>query len=68
MPAVVLPWKSTVSQRRPIGGVMVSVLASSAADRGFEPRSRQAKDYANGICYFSLSTRHAGDTLYWLLN
>ena len=28
-----------------IGGVMVSMLASSAVDRGFEPRSGQTKDY-----------------------
>jgi hypothetical protein len=28
-----------------IGSVMVSVLASSAVDRGFEPRSGQANDY-----------------------
>ena len=28
-----------------IGGVMVSVLASSAVERGFEPRSGQTKDY-----------------------
>ena len=27
-----------------IGGVMVSVLASSVVDRGFEPRSGQTKD------------------------
>jgi hypothetical protein len=27
-----------------IGGVMVSVLASSAVDRGFEPRLAQSKD------------------------
>ena len=27
-----------------IGGVMVCVLASSAVDRGFEPRSGQTKD------------------------
>ena len=33
---------------------MVSVLASSAADRGFEPRSGQTKDYKIGIiCSFS---------------
>ena len=32
---------------------MVSVLASSALDRGFEPRSGQTIDYAIGICYFS---------------
>ena len=40
-----------------IGGVMVSVLAFSAVDRGFEPRSGQAKDYKIGIyCY---SAKHA---------
>ena len=32
---------------------MVSVLASNAVDRGFEPRSGQAKDYKIDICYFS---------------
>jgi hypothetical protein len=30
-----------------IGGVMVSVLASSAVDRWFEPRSGHTKFYAN---------------------
>jgi len=28
-----------------IDGVMISVLASNAVDRGFEPRSSQPKDY-----------------------
>ena len=32
---------------------MVSVLASSAVDDGFEPRSGQTKDYKIGICCFS---------------
>ena len=32
---------------------MVSVLASSAVDDGFEPRSGQTKDYKIGICFFS---------------
>jgi hypothetical protein len=32
---------------------MVSVLASSAVDRGFEPRSGQTKDYKIDICCFS---------------
>jgi hypothetical protein len=32
------------------GGVMVSVLASSAVDRGFEHQSGQTKDYKIGIC------------------
>jgi hypothetical protein len=36
---------------------MVSVLASSTVDRGFEPRSGQTKDYKLGICCFS--AKHA---------
>ncbi len=40
-----------------IGGVLLGVLASSAVDRGFEPRSGQAKDYDVGICCFS--AKHA---------
>ena len=36
---------------------MVSVLASSAVDRGFETRSGQTKDYKIGICCFS--AKHA---------
>jgi hypothetical protein len=46
----------TVKQNR-IGGVIISVLTSSAVDRGFEPRSGQTKDYKIGICCFS--TKHA---------
>ena len=34
------------------GGIMVSVLASSAVDRGFEPQSGQTKDYKIDICCF----------------
>ena len=33
--------------------VMVSMLASSAVDHGFELRSSQTKDYNIGICCFS---------------
>jgi hypothetical protein len=40
-----------------IGGVMVSVFASSAVDREFESRLGHTKDYKIGICYFS--TKHA---------
>jgi hypothetical protein len=40
-----------------IGGVMVSVLASSVVDRGFEHRSGQTKDYKIGIYCFS--AKHA---------
>jgi hypothetical protein len=32
---------------------MVSILTSSAVDRGFDPRSGQTKDYKIGICCFS---------------
>ena len=42
-----------------IGGVMVSMLASSAVDRGFEPRLGKTKDYKIGICCFS--AKHAGE-------
>ena len=31
---------------------MVSMPASSAVDRGFEPRSGKTKDYKIGICCF----------------
>ena len=40
-----------------ISGVMVNVLASSVADRGFERRFGQTKDYKFGMCCFS--TEHA---------
>ena len=35
-----------------IGGVMVSMLASSAVDCGFKSRSGQTKNYKIGICCF----------------
>jgi hypothetical protein len=40
-----------------IGDVMVSVFASSAVDREFEPRSGQTKDDKIDICCFS--AKHA---------
>jgi hypothetical protein len=36
---------------------MVSVLVSSAVDRGFEAQSGQTKDFKIGICCFSV--KHA---------
>jgi hypothetical protein len=36
---------------------MISMLASSAVDCGFKPRSGQTKDYKIGICCFS--AKHA---------
>ena len=49
--------RGNINQKHRIGGVMVSVLASSAVDRGFEPQSGQTKDYKIGICCFS--AKHA---------
>jgi hypothetical protein len=36
-----------------MGSVMVSLLASSAVNHGFDPRSVQTKDYKIGSCCFS---------------
>ena len=48
---------------------MVSVLALSAVDRGFEARSGQTKDYKIGICCFSAKhaalRRKSKDCLAW---
>ena len=49
--------RGNINQKHHIGGVMVSVLDSSAVDRGFEPRSGQDKDYSIGMCCFS--AKHA---------
>ncbi len=40
-------------QMNSIGGIMVSMLPSSAVDRRFEPQSGQTKDNKIGICCFS---------------
>ena len=56
-----------LTSRDRIGGVMVSVLASSAVDRGFESPSGQTKDNKIGICCFS--AKHAAlrkKSKYWL--
>ena len=53
-----------------IGGVIVSVLASSAVDCGFESQSGQTKDYKIGICCFSAKhvalRRKSKDWLAWI--
>ena len=46
------------AQNNRIGSVLVSVLASSAVDRGFETRSGQTKDYKIGTGCFSANIRH----------
>jgi hypothetical protein len=55
-----------------IVGIMVSVLASSAVDCGFELRSGQTKDYEIGICCFSAKhtalRRKSKDWLAWNQN
>ena len=43
---------------------MVSVLASDAVDRGFEPWSGQTKDFKIGICCFWL-TRNQNNISEW---
>ena len=40
-----------------VGGVMVSMLALSAVDCGFQAQSGKTKEYKIGICCFS--TKHA---------
>ena len=44
--------RGSINQKHRIGGVMASVVASSAIDRGFDPQSGQAKDYTIDICCF----------------
>ena len=65
-------WILSYSLQNRIGGVMVNVLASSAVDRGFEPRSGQTKDYKIGICCFSAKhtalRRKSKDWLGWNQN
>ena len=53
--------RGNISQKHGIGGEMVSVLASSAVDRGFEPRSGQIKDYQLVFFASLLSTQHYGE-------
>ena len=50
-----------------IGGVMVNMLASSAVDCVFKPRSGQTKGYKFGICCFSTvgSTCLSTDLFQW---
>ena len=59
--------KSYMTNR--ISGEMVSVLASSVVERGFEHRSGQTKDYKIGIQYFSVThtalRRTSTDWLAW---
>ena len=45
--------RGNINQKHRIDDVMVSLLASSAVDRGFEPRWGQTKDYTIGMCCFS---------------
>ena len=51
--------RSTASAVNHIGGVMVSVLASSAVDHGLSSDWVKPKDY--NICCFSANTQHKGE-------
>ena len=66
------PRVGTDSGRDRIGGVMVSMLAASVVDRGFESWSGQTKDYKIGICCFSTNhatlRRKSKDWLAWYQN
>ena len=46
-------YSGTCLNQNSFRGVMVSMLASSAVDGGFEPWSGQTKDCEIGICCFS---------------
>ena len=46
-----------MNSKTDLGGVMVSMLVSSAVDRGFESKSGQTKNNKIGICGFS--AKHA---------
>jgi hypothetical protein len=49
-----------------IGGIMVSMLASSVVGRGFKPWSGQTKDYKIGICCFSTKLTVLRAKIGWL--
>jgi len=53
----VLSHGADCSTKNLVGGVIVSVLVSSAVDCGFELRSDQTKVYKTGICCFSAKHR-----------
>ena len=53
--------RGNINQKHRIGGVMVSVLVSSAIDRGFEPRPGQTKDYTLVFVASPISTQHYGE-------
>ena len=47
-----------VSTVVPLGGVMISMLASIVVDHGFNPRSGQTRDYKINIVASPLSMQH----------
>jgi len=53
----ILTFGTTKLQNNRISGIIVSVLALSVVDCGFEPCSDETKEYTIGICCFS--TKHA---------
>jgi len=62
-----ISWREQAASMNRISGVMVSVLISSAVDRGFECRSSQTKNYQIDVSFFS--AKHAvlrRKNKYWL--
>jgi hypothetical protein len=53
--------RGNMNQKHRIGGVMVSVLASSVVDRGFEPRSGKTRTIQLVFVASPLSTQHYGE-------
>ena len=51
-------YRSLLTSFNRIGSAIVSVLASSTVDRGFELRSGQIKDYKMAFVDSPLSTKH----------
>ena len=55
---MIIPLVSLLFLLNRIGDIMISVLASSAVDCGFEPRSGQTKDYKLVFVASPLSKQH----------
>ena len=62
----VLIWIKSAFLGDPLGGVMVSVLASSVEGRGFDPRPGQTEDIKIGIgCFSAKHTAFRSKSIDW---
>ena len=65
--SIVILWFISIALPRQHNELMLSMLALSSVDRGFEPRSGKTKDYKIGICCFSANyTTLRNKNKYWL--